>query len=170
MTETIETPKTTTLADLSRDVQAIEHGDWESPGPEFGTLQLKVRGFGDTYQDRLAARQESEVRVARREGVLKPRQGWEDLPLSLRQRINDEVMLDAVFIDCRGIDASPGVPLSAEEYRRLAKQPKFGRLTQAVRLCAEIISTRKAADLEDAVGNSRRGFATTSNGESTPTS
>lgn len=145
------------MADLESfavNVNAIRNGAWDAPGPEWGDMELLVRGFGPHYSEPLAKAQQAAVRKARMDGTLKARQDWEDLPLSDRNALNDEMMLKHIFINVRNLKFG-GEEVSAEKYRQLAQDPRFrDRLMTAVYVSAENVTNTKAARKEEAEGNS----------------
>jgi len=158
------------LENFAADISAIREGAWESPGPEWGDMELKVRGFGPHYTEPQAKAQKEAVRAARFSGAIKNNQDWEDLPVSERNDVNDKMMLKHIFIDVKNLKLN-GQEVTKEEFRELARVPKYrDRLIGALYECAVAVTTRREATKEHAVGNSPQSSDTTLNGHSTQTS
>jgi hypothetical protein len=161
------------MADLEKhasDVDAIRSGAWENPGPEWDGMELRVRGFGPHYTEPLAKAQAEAVRKARADNVLRRTEGWDDLPLSDRNTLNDAMMLKHIFLDVRGLSLK-GQPVSADEFRALAVQPAYRDfLMGAVYVCADVVSGRRKNTQEAAEGNSSKSSNTSLSGDHEQTS
>jgi hypothetical protein len=163
------------LTNLQQDHNAIENGDWEEPGEPWTdpkdpkkNLRLKVRGYGDAYNDRVAKAQEILVREARRDGRIKGKQGYTDLPLSERNAIGDEIHLDFILIDVENAEGANGQPLTVAQYRELARQPGFRTLIEAIYVAAGAVTERRAKERADAEGNSTASSSSASTADLRP--
>jgi hypothetical protein len=145
------------LESLEMDAAALGDGVWIEPGPEWGDLLLKVSAFTDAYQDELAREQSAMVRRARMEGRLRPTEGFDALPQSERGALSARILLARVLHDVRNLSAG-GQPVTVEQYRQVAAEPRGRKLLNAVYAAAEIATTRSAASREDAAGNSPAAF------------
>lgn len=151
------------IASFRRDPAAAESGVWVEPGPEWQDLRLRVRPSNPSYEDALARAKSDLVRQARSDGRLKPREGYEQLPMSERLALGNRLCLDRLFIASDRLTLG-GRPVTPAEYREMAMTPEFADLMDAVWAAVEIATTQRQAQQEEARGNSSQPSATPSSG------
>lgn len=159
--------KSTDILAFRRDTNAAKTGVLVKPGPEWGDMQLRVRPAGSAYDDALSRAKGELVREARAGNRLKPREGYEQLPLSERQALGNRLCLQLLFIEPVGVTMA-GKPVSAAEYRELALTEEFGDLMDAVWAAVEIATAQRRVQVTDGEGNSSPRSDTSSNGALQP--
>jgi hypothetical protein len=158
------------MADIStfrRNVAAAKTGVLLSPGPEWGDMMLRVRPAGSDYNDALSRAKNELVRQARADNRLKPREGYEQLPLSERQALGNRLCLERLFIEPENCTMA-GKPVDAAEYRELAMTEEFGDLMDAVWAAVEIATAQRRVQVKAGEGNSSPRSDTNSNGAALP--
>lgn len=135
------------LSSFRTNSKAIQEGEWVKVGEEYDDLEIKTRGFSDVYFDAQAAKQR---RAATGFGgdVTK-------LPSALRRSINVEALIAHVVLDVRNLTDDAGKPVTKDQFCDLLRNDDYAELVVACFKAAGQVGQRKAADIEDAVGNSR---------------
>jgi hypothetical protein len=155
------------LAAFERDTVALSDGVWINPDPRNTDIELRVRAKDAAFVDVLSAAYRELVRKAREDGRLKSRQGLNDLPPSAVQAAEDDLILDRLVLDVRNLEGEAGA-ITIADYRRMARTEQFRPLLDLAREAVAIATERRAADREDAVGNSVPTPPTASSGAAQP--
>lgn len=151
------------LSKLATPVAAAADGLWVGPWDETGDLEIKARPYTEDYQTDLSRAQAELVRKSRIEGVLKGRQGWDDLPLKTRLALSRELLLDRLVVDIRGLEHDDGTPVTVAEFRQLAMDvDTYGALVGSAFLAVDQVTSDKDLLRQAAEGNSVRTSASTS--------
>lgn len=127
------------------DSKLIEHGEWVSPGEEYDDLEIKCRGFTDTYTDVRSAKMR---RAAMRFGG-----DVNKVPISLSREITVDCMIDHVLLDVRNIQDEHGQPVTFEQFCQLLKTPDYYDLVLACLRAAAVVGTHRIDDVQDAAKN-----------------
>ncbi|WP_419900775.1 hypothetical protein [Roseomonas sp. USHLN139] len=141
------------IARFRRNTAAVLEGVRVQPGPEWDDLELRVRPGNPAYDDALSRAKSDLVRQARADGRLKPREGYEQLPISERLALGNALCLKMLFIEPYNLTIA-GKPVDAAKYRELAQTEEFADLMDAVWAGVEIATTMRQAQTEGAGGNS----------------
>lgn len=130
---------------LKRDSGAISSGQWVNDIPGMGKVRVKVRGFSSPEVVEVRSRKERAVpRDERlRDGSLTADAG---------NRIFNEVLADAVFLDIEGLTEG-GKPVKAEGARKKLVDPDYGPLADAVAWAAHAVDRGVAEATEDLAKN-----------------
>lgn len=155
------------LAAFERDAVALSEGVWINPDPRNTDIELRVKAKDGAFVDVLSAAYRELVRKAREDGRLKSRQGLNDLPPSAVQAAEDDLLLDRLVLDVRNLEGEAG-PVTIAEYRQMARTEKFRPLLDLAREAVAIATDRRAADREEALGNSAPSLRTASSGAAQP--
>ncbi|EHM00529.1 hypothetical protein HMPREF9946_02569 [Acetobacteraceae bacterium AT-5844] len=155
------------IASFRRNVDAAKAGVIVTTGPEWDNMKLRVRPQNEAFDDALARAKSDLVRQARSEGRLKPREGYEQLPISERQALGNRVCLEQLFVEPVEVTMG-GVPVTAAQYRELAQTAEFADLMDAVWAAVEIATSQRRVQVETAKGNSSPPSNDTSNGAALP--
>jgi len=135
------------LTNLAAPLAAASAGLWLPCGPGWGDIELRVRPFTEAYQTELSRVQAEAVRAARADGKLKPREGYEDLPLDLRLALARELLLNRLVVDIRGAENDDGSPTTTAQFRANAMDLDNwgpGLSDKAFELVAEVTTDRDA--------------------------
>lgn len=155
------------LAAFERDAVALSEGVWINPDPRNTDIELRVKAKDGAFVDILSAAYRELVRKAREDGRLKSRQGLNDLPPSAVQAAEDELLLARLVLDVRNLEGEAG-PVKIAEYRQMALTEQFRPLLDLAREAVAIATDRRAADREEALGNSGPSLRTASSGAAQP--
>ena len=155
------------LAAFERDAVALSEGVWINPDPRNTDIELRVKAKDGAFVDILSAAYRELVRKAREDGRLKSRQGLNDLPPSAVQAAEDDLLLDRLVLDVRNLEGEAG-PVMIAEYRQIARTEQFRPLLDLAREAVAIATDRRAADREEALGNSGPSLHTASSGAAHP--
>ena len=151
------------LSAFKTDSRAINEGEWVRVGEEYDDLEIKTRGLTDAYFDAQAAKQ--------RRAAVGFGGDTSKLPTALRRKINIECLGQHVILDVRNLeDDVTGQPITVERFKALLEDADYGDLVTACFKAATQVGQRRAADLEEAAGNSEAVSAGTSNGGGTANS
>lgn len=117
---------------------------WVSPGPEYGNLRFLCRPLGFDYIDA----QNRRLRLAAREA------GGEDrITSEQRAAINVEAMVETCLLDVRGL-TDAGEAVTFDRFCAMMRAPEYGELASIAMTACGIAGRQRAADMEDAAGNS----------------
>jgi hypothetical protein len=144
---------------LLRDPDAIEDGVWVQAEPDHPEFEVRARTRGPEF------RREVEKATAR----LTARHGSRVPPL-VQQAEEARLLFRHCIVEFRGLDGHDGEPLPREEAERLCGTFEGQPLYVAFLAAANLADARRAADAEDAEGNSPPASSGTSNGADTETS
>ena len=139
------------ISAFKRDANAMRDGAWINPGSEYGGIEIRCRALGYAYLDAVAA---GRKRAAREAG------GEERIRSETLAMINVEAMISTALIDVRGLNEG-GAAVSFERFCDLVRDPAYGELTAVAFAACGQVGRQKAADMEDAQGNSGSASAPT---------
>ena len=143
----------TKLNMLERDVEALTDGVWIKPD-ETLDLELLVKAKDAAFFDAESAAYRKLLRRAKEEGVIKNnKHGFDGLPPSMVQRAQDELVLSRLVLGVRNLEGDKG-PITIQEYREMALTERFRPLLDLAREAVSLATERRAADREEALGNS----------------
>ncbi len=151
------------IASFRRNTDATKAGVVVTTGPEWDNMKLRVRPVNAAYEDALSRAKSDLVRQARSEGRLKPREGYEQLPVSERQALGNRLCLELLFVEPVEVTMG-GAPVSAAQYRELAQSEEYADLMDAVWVAIETATVQRRVQVENAQGNSSPPSGATSNG------
>jgi hypothetical protein len=136
------------LNSLKRNSQAAADGRWVDDIPNMPGLRLKVRGLSCFAATSLRRAKERAVsRDDRERGVIK---------LQVEQRIQREVMHEAILLDWEGLtNAGEPVPYSREQAAHLLLDPDYDIFAGAVAWAAGLVDTDNQGLEDDQKGNSK---------------
>jgi hypothetical protein len=148
------------MADLSivTAVETSPEGDWIAPGGDMDDIEFLTVGFNDRYTDAQAT---AHRRLARAYG--------DDLgrvPVALLRKANLECLVKHSVFGIKNLKDG-GREVSWDEAKKMIFEPKYKPLGDGMFAAARLATSRRAADLEDAEGNSVRSSDTSSNGAHT---
>ena len=105
------------LSALKTDVAKLEAGQWVGEIPDMESLELHVRGLGNTDYKRLFEKKADAVPRARKLRGLQP----DD-----RERIVGECLHEAILLDWRGLtdEAGLAIPFTSELAQDLVTKPE----------------------------------------------
>jgi hypothetical protein len=133
------------LSQLTADA-ATEEGDWVSPGLEYDDLEIRTRGYTDKYQDALRSR--LFVAAKRYSGQV------DRIPEADRREIGTKCLMQHVTLGIRNLQHEDGRDVTFEDLKVMVHEPKYRPLLDACYAAANIVQSRREADLEIASGNS----------------
>jgi hypothetical protein len=152
------------LAKLSAfkiDSRKVEQGEWIQPGEEFEDLEILTRGFTDVYEDAKNGR-------LRRASV-----GFggnqNKIPNAIRREIVVDCLIKHCLLDVRNLSNGDGDAITFTEFCELLRSGDYPDLVNAAIAAASQVGMRRAADVEDAVGNLETPSDASSNGANSPT-
>ena len=154
------------LKSFQRDTAALEGGVWINPDPDSSDdqpMELLVKGRDAAFYDRVMVAVREIVRRAKQDGRLKSNQGFADLPPSTRDVLENEIMLGQYILGVRNLEGDAG-PVTVEDYRKMALTEEFRPLLTLAVAAFLIATERRAADREEALGNSEPSRPTSSRG------
>ena len=135
----------TKLSTFSRDARAMRDGDWISPGPEYGEIEIKTRAMGPTYSDARAAMIRREARLAG---------GEQKIGQKRRNEIDLECLIKHCLLDVRGLTHDDDTAVTFAEFCDLLPKPEHAELAVLAFTCAGLVGQSKAVQIEEATGNS----------------
>jgi hypothetical protein len=137
------------LSAFKQNSRAREEGEWISPGPEFGDLQVKVRGLTFGYTDARAALD--------RMASMRHRCEVSALPAKVAHSNMVEALCSEVVLDVRNLEddsATPPRAITADEFRALLRSPDYADLVGAVLRATAFVGHEREATAKAAEGNS----------------
>ena len=134
------------LSDRKINLQVREEGGWVKDIPEFGDLELKVRGSGNKDWAKLEQKLIAAVPRQRRANGLES----ED-----RLRINGQLILNTSLLDWRGMENGDGTPeaFSKEAAKKYLTNPEYEAFVWACVWAAGIVAEQKQSEVEDDAKN-----------------
>lgn len=134
------------LSDMAVNGDAIESGRWVSIGQFFPGVKVKVRGLLNS--DYRRARDRLVADIPRSEKV-------KLTDSEIVDRVQPELLAEAVLLDWSGIDDDDGTPLlfSKERARELLANKDYMILKGAIEWAAGIVGDDKLVEIEDASKN-----------------
>lgn len=132
------------ISSFRRDANAMAHGEWVSPGPEFGDIEIRTKAISYSYIDAKAAA----MRQAAREFG-----GIDKIPSEREARINVECMINHALLDVRGLTAG-GEPVGFRAFCDMLRNPEFGELASMAFTACNLVGRLRAADMDAGAGNS----------------
>jgi hypothetical protein len=128
------------------DSQAIEAGQWVSPGDEYDDLQLLCRGYTDVYYDAQAQKMR---RAATAYGG-----DLAKVPNSIQRDIRIDCLIRHIVLDVKGLADENGKAVDFARFCDLLRNPDYGQLVVATMTAASMVGRQIAQDKADASGNS----------------
>lgn len=136
---------------FKRDARAMRDGEWVSPGPEFGEIEIKTKAMLPSYYDAMNAKT---AREARRAG------GEAKIGQAFRNKVIVDCMIEHCLMDIRGLEHDDGTPVLFAEFCEMIQDESFSELaTMAIQATAQVGRSRED-ELVAAVGNSPPSSAT----------
>ncbi len=133
------------VTSFRRDAKAMRDGEWVSPGPEFGDVEIKTRAMMSAYYDSLNAKT---AREARRVG------GENKIGQQFKNRVIIEAMIDHCLLDIRGLEHDDGTPITIAEFRDMIREEDYAELATMALQATIQVGRQRDDELQDAVGNS----------------
>jgi hypothetical protein len=140
------------LKSFRRDATAMRDGDWISPGPEYGPLEIRTRALGPRYRDHVGAA----IRAAAKQHLSEER-----IPAEVRDTIQTEALIATCLQDVRGL-ADGGTPVTFARFCDLIRDPGYGELNNAAFVAAGLVGRQQGEERDAALGNSPSTSASTS--------
>lgn len=144
------------LASFKIDSRAREAGEWQSPGEEYDDLEILTRGFTDAYTDARAARL--------RRAAMGFGGDASKIPSGSARSITVECLITHCLLDVRGLVDDAGGTVTFARFCDLLRDPDYADLFVAAVRAASLVGMRRAADVQDALGNSSPPSGQPSNG------
>lgn len=134
------------ISDRKIDPTKREKGAWISDIPEWGGLQLKVRGAGNSDW---AKREQELIRKVPRALRIN------GLPKANQDHINNTVLFECCLLDWRGLEDDSGnpEPFSKELARKYLFEPEFEPFRDAVAWASQLVAEKGQAEIEEDAGN-----------------
>jgi len=134
------------LSDRKIDLKKREEGDWVKDIPEFGDLELKVRGVGNKDWARMEQKLIAAVPRQRRVNGLEA----ED-----RRRINAILIRETSLLDWRGMENGNGEPepYSKEAANKYLTDPELESFVWACMHAATVVSEQRQEEIEQDAKN-----------------
>lgn len=127
------------------DSQAVESGQWVSPGEEYDDLMIRCRGWNDAYYDALN-------RKLRRAAL--PFNGdTTKIPNAISREIRVECLIAHILLDVKGLADDDGNTVDFARFCDLLRNPDYGQLVVAAMTAAGLVGRQVADAKTDAVGN-----------------
>ncbi|MFC0410962.1 hypothetical protein [Roseomonas elaeocarpi] len=136
-------------------------GDWIAPGGEFDDLEVLTVGITDAFTDAQAARHQ---KLARSWGGDATR-----APVRLLRKANMDCLLAHSVFGLRNLKDDDGNDVPWEQVKKMVYEEQYRPLANAMFAAANLATARRAADIEDAEGNSAPSSSSSSNGAAGPT-
>ena len=133
------------VGSFRRDARAMRDGEWVSPGPEFGEVEIKTRAMLPAYYDKLAA---LTAREARRVG------GENKIGMEFRNRSIVACLVEFCLQDIRGLEHDNGEPVTFEQFVEMIGQEDYSELATMAIVATAQVGRSRDDELSDAVGNS----------------
>lgn len=128
------------------DSQAVEGGQWISPGDEYDDLMIRCRGYTDSYYD-------AQARKIRRAAL--PFGGdVAKVANSVQRDIRVECLIKHVVLDVKGLADESGAAVDFDRFCDLLRDPDYSQLVVACMTAAGLVGRQTAQDKADATGNS----------------
>jgi hypothetical protein len=145
----------TKLNALLIDPDALEGGVWIKPWEDLGIdVELLVKASDRAFEDAEVLAYRKLLRRAKEEGVIKNnKQGFDGLPPSTVQRVKDELMLSRLVLGVKNLECEKG-PVTIQEFREMALTDQGANMLRMAREAVALATERRAADREEALGNS----------------
>jgi hypothetical protein len=155
----------TKLNALLIDPDALEGGVWIKPWEDLGIdVELLVKASDRAFEDAEVLAYRKLLRRAKEEGVIKNnKQGFDGLPPSTVQRVKDELMLSRLVLGVKNLESEKG-PVTIQDFRELALTDQGANMLRMAREAVALVTERRAADREEALGNSAPSRPITSDG------
>lgn len=123
----------------------MRDGEWVSPGPEFGEVELKTRAMLPAYYDKLAA---LTAREARRVG------GENKIGMEFRNRSICACLVEFCLQDIRGLEHDEtGQPVTFPEFCDMILSEDYAELATMAIVATSQVGRAREAELEDATKN-----------------
>lgn len=142
-------------------VEPSEKGDWIAPGGDADDIEVQTVGFTDAYTDAQARKHR---RLAQAYGG-----DVSAVPVALLRKANLECLLQHSVFGLRNLQGDDGTDIPFETVKRMAFEPQYRPIADAMFAAARLATARRKADIEDAEGNSAPSSDTNSNGAPTLT-
>lgn len=144
------------LSEFKTDTKAINDGVWIRVNEAtYGNLEILSRGFTDDFVDAQSARMTKTA-----EAIGCPR---DQIPNSKLREVNATLLEDFLVVDVRNL-LTKGEPIPVSDFHAMLYDPAYNKLSRACWDAASKITTRSAAQLENARGNLPRPLESGSNG------
>ncbi|HEY0184124.1 MAG TPA: hypothetical protein VGC09_15050 [Rhodopila sp.] len=127
------------------NASAIESGEWIKPGEEYDDLEIKTRGYTDSYFDAQAQRM--------RRAALPFNGDINKVPVAVARDIRIECLIKHMLLDVRGLVDDAGAPVTFDAFCGLLRDPNYGQLAVACMTAAALVGRLSAQDRADASGN-----------------
>ncbi len=134
------------LSSFKVDSNAVEAGEWQSPGDEYDDMEIRTRGFTDLYTDARAARMR---RLAVGFGGDERK-----VPNKLQREVIVDCLIKHVILDVRGLVDDAGTPVTFAAFCDLLRNPDYADLFKACVNAASMVGLQSRQDTADALGNS----------------
>ena len=132
------------LSKALRDPRAVEEGVWVSPVAESPEFRVRAKVRGPEYEKRIGNFRAQWVRLYGSRGA----------PQDVVQRALVDVTFEECITGIEGITDDDGAPVAVEEVRRLCATVEGAPLWLHILTALEMVDARRAADAEEAEGNS----------------
>lgn len=126
--------------------KAIQAGAWVFPGEEYGDLEVRVRGYTDTYRNAYQARLRQAARPVGGD--------TNKLSVEMQRNILRGAVDEHILLDVRNLEDDAGKPVQIDAFRKLLADPEYSDLFDAVLKAASIVGIIKAEDDKVDAGNS----------------
>ena len=141
------------VGSFRRDAKAMRDGEWVSPGPAYGEVEIRTRAMLPSYYDRLAA---MNAREARRVG------GEDKIGMSFKNSSIIEALIDHCLLDIRGLENDDGSAVTFAQFCEMIRQEDFAELATMAIVATSQVGRSREDELADATKNSPRPSPTTS--------
>ena len=132
------------VGSFRRDARAMRDGEWVSPGPEFGEVEIKTRAMLPAYYDKLAA---LTAREARRVG------GENKIGMEFRNRAIVQCLVEFCLQDIRGLEHDDGKPINFDEFVEMIGQEDYAELATMAIVATAQVGRSRDEDVADATKN-----------------
>ena len=134
------------LSAFKVDSNLVETGAWVSPGEEYDDMEIRTRGYTDTYYNALNARNRRAA-VGFGNDVVK-------LPNEIRRDIQIDCLIKHCLLDVRNVVDDDGKPVDFARFCDMLRDKDYSQLVVASMTAASLVGRQVAQDKEDAAGNS----------------
>lgn len=131
----------TKLSRFKADVTKINEGTWVELGEEFGALEIKTRGYTDSYND---ARQSKMRRAAVQFGG-----DTSKLSSSATKQILVDLLIRFCLQDVRNLEDEKGDAITFDQFKELIADDAFADLYTACIVAANRVTLQRDTDLDD---------------------
>lgn len=139
------------VGSFRRDAKAMRDGEWVSPGPEFGEVEILTRAMLPAYFDAVNAKT---AREARRVG------GEAKIGQAFRNKVIVDCLIEHCLMDIRGLENDDGSPVSFEQFCDMIQQEEFSELATMALQATNQVGRSRDDELADALGNLQPSLAT----------